>query len=353
MNIREFAAKCGISPAAASRILNYSLEESQASRETYRKVRSLAAELGFRPNYAAKTLHTRRSRCIGVIIGFPVPVNTTAVVREISDYVYEHEYSLTVATCKNDPQLELKAFDTMLYRGVDAILWLPVSRRGGYQAGPIAKMLADAARLVPVVCLSYNDLPGVFKFKSNAAEDAASAAMRQLQLGCKRFGVIRRESEFLFHEVSRMGYVDCLRRNGIPSSDIVEVVPDLTGRSADWAKLAQAQGLWVYFLFRLHAFLPQLRRVCNLKQLHIDGQSFLEDYALSQWTYAQANNGESRSDLFGSLQYHLVDAGAVARRGAEIALQAIADPKLRPFTESVLWQDAKPDIDPADILFHW
>ena len=68
MNIREFAARCGVSPSSVSKILNRSQKESQASSETYDRIRRMAIELGYRPNYAVRILHTRKSNCLGVII---------------------------------------------------------------------------------------------------------------------------------------------------------------------------------------------------------------------------------------------------------------------------------------------
>lgn len=64
MNLREFAKKCSISPSLASRILNYDQKQSRASKKTYDLIRKKAVKLGYKPNYAAKGLHTHRSKCL-------------------------------------------------------------------------------------------------------------------------------------------------------------------------------------------------------------------------------------------------------------------------------------------------
>lgn len=45
--------------------------------------------------------------------------------------------------------------------------------------------------------------------------------------------------------------------------------------------MQDVDGVWLYYTYMLHALLPDLRRHCDIRRLHIDGQSFVEDYALS------------------------------------------------------------------------
>lgn len=354
MNIREFAALCGVSPSTASRILNYSLKESRASVATYKKVRQMAADLGFRPHYAAKTLHSRRSNCLGVIIGYPNPINSLAIIKGIADCAYNHGFSVSVASCGNNPRMEHRAFEDMLYRGVDAIIWHPVIRRAPRTTASLERLLRKVTRQVPVVSMNANDISGLFTFRPNREEDAAGAALRQLRLGCKKFAVIRSAFNYPSVLVSRDAYMATLRKHGIDAAHIVELVLDDKNNAPDWRTMQEVDGVWVFYLFLLHAILPQMRAHCDLKRLHIDGQSFAEDYALTRWTWHEGHEGQkvpTFEDLFASLHYHLIDGTQVARRATEIAIQAIRDPTLKPFAEPLLWQTPPHNINPKDILF--
>lgn len=351
MNIREFAALCGVSPASASRILNYPLKESRASPATFERVRQKAAELGFRPHYAAKILHSRKSNCLGVIIGYPNPVNALIIIKGIADCAYRHGLSVSIASCGNSPRLECAAFEDMLYRKVDAIIWHPVVRRTAQPPQALTRMLRKVTRQLPVVSLNDNTLPYVFKFCLNKEEDAVKAALRQLERGCRKFAIIRSAFSYPANLVSREVYAATLREHGVAPQHIVEIVVDDKKRPPDWSQLRDVDGVWMFYAFMLHAMLPQMRAHCDLKRLHIDGQSFVEDYALTRWTYHDGLAGDTFEDLFGSLHYHLVDGTQVARRATEIALQAMGDPDLEPFAEPVLWQTPPHHIAPREVLF--
>ena len=65
--LRDVAAAARVHPATASRALN---PETRllVSEETARRVAAAAAKLGYRPNPVARSLRTRRSHTVGVLI---------------------------------------------------------------------------------------------------------------------------------------------------------------------------------------------------------------------------------------------------------------------------------------------
>src|ERR1041384_320129 len=63
--IQQIAAKSGVSIATVSRALNGSPEVSEATRE---RILELARELDYTPSAAARTLVTRRSHVVGVVL---------------------------------------------------------------------------------------------------------------------------------------------------------------------------------------------------------------------------------------------------------------------------------------------
>lgn len=353
MNIRQFAALCGISPAAVSRILNYEQKESRASVETYDRVRKKAAELGFRPNYAAKILHTSKSNCIGVIIGYPNPVNSMPLIKGISECAYEHGVSLTIAACRNNPRLELRAFKELLYRGVDAIIWHPTFRRTTAPQKALNAMLEQCTQKLPVVSARYDPMPCLFKLDSDRKQDSVSAARRQLALGCKKFAVISSCYTCFSIEDSINHYVHALREQGVPEQNIVRIVLHDKRRPPDWSKLADVDGVWMFYVFMLHSQVADMQMHLDTHRLHVDGQSFVEDYALSQWVDGKRANGCRFSDNFASLKYHLVDGNKAARCATEMAIKAMRNPGLKPYAQSVPLMLTPIHIEPNDVLFGW
>jgi LacI family transcriptional regulator len=65
--LRDVASAAGVHPATASRALNLGTR-LLVSEETAQRVTEAAERLGYRPNSVARSLRTRRSHTIGVLI---------------------------------------------------------------------------------------------------------------------------------------------------------------------------------------------------------------------------------------------------------------------------------------------
>ena len=77
--LRDVASAAGVHPATASRALNPGTR-LLVSEETAQRVTEAAERLGYRPNSVARSLRTRRSHTIGVLI----PTSTTRCSRRSS-----------------------------------------------------------------------------------------------------------------------------------------------------------------------------------------------------------------------------------------------------------------------------
>src|ERR1700750_612093 len=82
--LRDVATAAGVHPATASRALNPGTR-LLVSEETARRVSEAAERLGYRPNPVARSLRTRRSHTIGVLLpGINQPL-FPALVRGIGE----------------------------------------------------------------------------------------------------------------------------------------------------------------------------------------------------------------------------------------------------------------------------
>ena len=81
----DVARRAGVSQSAVSRVFT---PGASFSRETARKVRQAARDLGYRPNELARSLITGRSRIIGLLVGhfenFFYPVAVEKAVRPVA-----------------------------------------------------------------------------------------------------------------------------------------------------------------------------------------------------------------------------------------------------------------------------
>src|SRR4029077_15456909 len=67
VTLKDVAALAGVHPATASRALNDETRP-RVARETGARVLAAAVSLGYRPNTVARSLRTRRSHTVGVLI---------------------------------------------------------------------------------------------------------------------------------------------------------------------------------------------------------------------------------------------------------------------------------------------
>ncbi len=118
-NIRQVASLAGVSHMTVSRVLN----GHPNIRETTRtRVLEVIEELGYRPNSAARTLSTRRTRRIGVIVESAVEFGPSSTVRAIEYAARELGYSVSSLALRDGDQISPhEAVQRLTAQGVDAI----------------------------------------------------------------------------------------------------------------------------------------------------------------------------------------------------------------------------------------
>ena len=86
VTIKEIATHCGVSPSTVSLVLNGS---KKIKAETRVKVRKAAADLDYQPNELARSLVSRRSRCLSVTVPNLAHVFSDVYFGEIISGIYD------------------------------------------------------------------------------------------------------------------------------------------------------------------------------------------------------------------------------------------------------------------------
>jgi LacI family transcriptional regulator len=181
--LRDVATAAGVHPATASRALNPGTR-LLVSEETARRVSEAASRLGYRPNPVARSLRTRRSHTIGVLIPDLNNPLFPPIVRGIDDRLTEHGYVALLGNTDNDLAKERLVFDQMRARHVDGFV-LATAIAG-------SPILAEAAESdVPVVLMNRTSQDYHFSSISVDNEQGERAAVAHLtSLGHTRIGHI-------------------------------------------------------------------------------------------------------------------------------------------------------------------
>jgi LacI family transcriptional regulator len=146
VTLRDVARQAGVHPATASRALS---PETRllVSEETASRVLAAAADLGYRPNTVARSLRTRRSRTVGVLIPDLNNPLFPPIVRGLEDRLEADGYVALLGNTDGDDARERRVFEQMRARHVDGYALATAHLRN--------PLLAEAIRAgMPVVLMN-------------------------------------------------------------------------------------------------------------------------------------------------------------------------------------------------------
>jgi LacI family transcriptional regulator len=161
VTLRDVARRSGVHPATASRALNPATR-MLVSEETAGRVLSAAAALGYRPNTVARSLRTRRSHTIGVLIPDLTNPLFPPIVRGLEDRLAADGYVALIGNTDADDERELMVFELMRARHVDGFVLATATSHN--------RVLEEAAQAGLLVVL-VNRLSEEFSFPSVSVDN--------------------------------------------------------------------------------------------------------------------------------------------------------------------------------------
>jgi LacI family transcriptional regulator len=165
--LRDVAAAARVHPATASRALN---PETRilVSEDTARRVSAAAAKLGYQPNPVARSLRTRRSHTVGVLIPDLNNPLFPPIVRGLEDKLAAAGYVALIGNTDADASRERLIFEQMRARHVDGFVLATATLHD--------RLLAEAAAAdLPVVLM--NRLSQDYSFPSVSVDNEQGARM--------------------------------------------------------------------------------------------------------------------------------------------------------------------------------
>jgi LacI family transcriptional regulator len=212
--LRDVAAAARVHPATASRALNPGTR-LLVSEETAKRVTEAAERLGYRPNPVARSLRTRRSHTIGVLIPDLNNPLFPPIVRGLEDRLAQHGYVVLMGNTDGDLKRERMVFDQMRARHVDGFVLATATLHN--------PMLAEAAEAdLPVVLMNRTAQGYPFSSVSVDNEQGERAAVSHMvSLGHKRIGHIAGPQEISTGVARLRGFTDGMSSHGLPADEIV------------------------------------------------------------------------------------------------------------------------------------
>lgn len=146
----DIARDLGVSVVTVSKALR---DASDISAEMKQRVLRRAEELGFRPNLAARSLATRRTYAIGLVVPTLMQSFFAEIATGLARTLHPRGYTLALVNSERDPELEVEEIRQLLSRGVDGIVVATAQPPGS------AELFAEVLRAGVALVLVDRRLP--------------------------------------------------------------------------------------------------------------------------------------------------------------------------------------------------
>lgn len=211
VTIKDVARLAKVSPSTVSRVI---ADHKSISAETKERVRQAMAELGYYPNYIARSLIKRSSHALGLILSrstesaFSNPF-FAEILRGISKVTQEHQYALVLSTAENYKDEAKQCLQMIMERRVDGLILLAPRVNDEL-------ILELAAHKHPFVVVGrVNGLPQHYAVNNDNIQASYSAVRHLLNLGHRRIAFLNGPAEYTFCQDRYQGYCMALREFGL------------------------------------------------------------------------------------------------------------------------------------------
>ena len=211
--IRDVALRAGVSKSLVSLALSGSPKVSARSQK---RIEQAVADLGYRPNAAARSLSERRSKTIGVLIlDLHNPV-FAEILDGVQSEVRQFGFKTMLVTGGDNPTLEQEEIEKLLELQVEGLIL--ISHRLPRE------VFAQVSSEVPIVVVTRDDFtgPGIDTVRNDDVAGASLAVDHLVSLGHRRIVCLSGGDNPVSH-LRAQGYKDAMTAHAL--ADLIHVVP--------------------------------------------------------------------------------------------------------------------------------
>ncbi len=207
VTLSDVALLAGVSQSAVSRSFTPGASVAPATRE---RVEQAAAQLGYRPNAIARTLTTRRSRMIGVVVSYLQNQFYPVVIEKLSQALQRHGYHVLLFVSdghETGATVDDKLMDVMQYQ-VDGLVLASVT---------LSSAIAQGCRAAGVPVVLFNrtaPIEGVHSVASDNHAGGRLAAQTLIEAGCQRIAYIAGIEDASTQIEREQGFIERLGQAG-------------------------------------------------------------------------------------------------------------------------------------------
>lgn len=207
VTIRDIAKATGLSIATVSMVLNKAGRRIPAS--TQKLVEQAARDLGYSPNLQARSLRSRRTHSIGVLVFDITDPYCTLIVRGIENTLYDSGYMPVLTDLQNNPRRLRQCAQMLMERRVEALIAIANPVHLGTDFSHAIQQFN-----VPAVVIGSETSDGLFASVVIDNRTGTADAMKHLvELGHRNVAVIKGPRAMVDSKPRFEGVRDCARKH--------------------------------------------------------------------------------------------------------------------------------------------
>jgi LacI family transcriptional regulator len=151
LTMKEIAERANVSVATISRVLN---NREYVRDDVRQRVLDVMNEVGYEPDYTARSLRTRATNSVGFIVRDLLDLVFAAMAQGVDSVLGEHGYTMLLSTSGEDAELDVQRFTHLRQRRVDGFILAISDERN-------ERLIAEMRRAAVPIVLVDREIEGV------------------------------------------------------------------------------------------------------------------------------------------------------------------------------------------------
>lgn len=209
VSLKDIAKKAGVSPALVSFVLNGKAEQYRVSKDTSEKIKRVAAEMQYKPNFAARSLRSGKTQTLGLVVSDISNPFFAHMARILEDAAAKLGYLIIIGSSEENAGKMERVVDNLIQKGVDGMIIVPCEGTSNY-----IKKLAE--KKVPIVLFDryFPELDVNYVALDNY-QTSYNAMKHIIDLGYRTTGFVAYDVELIHMEERIRGYKQAMIDAGL------------------------------------------------------------------------------------------------------------------------------------------
>jgi len=219
--IHDIARELKISASTVSRALN---DNPRISLKTKEKIKAVADSLGYRPNSLASNLRNKKSNTIGIVVPLINRHFFSSVISGAEDVAYKAGYTVVISQSNDLAVKEINIVQSMFSNRVDGLI-ISIAM----QTNTFEHLKLFRKKHIPLVFFD-RAVPEIETDKIVVDDFAGGYRVTQhlIDQGYQRIGHLAGPQNLMTYFDRKNGYIEALRKNGIPYDESLVLINTLT-----------------------------------------------------------------------------------------------------------------------------